>query len=250
FDGQVPGLQSVASSGQPGTGATIRIRGIGSINASADPLYVVDGSPYMGDINAINPNDIQSISVLKDAASSALYGSRGANGVIIITTKSGQAGEKAAINLNFTQGATSRAVKDYEQVGTDEYFMLYWEALRNKNLSSNLTPEQAARNASSTLLTDSNINPYGPAHPQPIRLNGQLVDGANALWNDRWTGAVPRIGSRAQAYLNLSGGGARHSYFTSGGYRHENGIAIESGYRRSNIRSTIGAKLRPWINAG
>src|SRR5690606_3745394 len=137
LEGQVPGLQSVASSGQPGTGATIRIRGMGSINASADPLYVVDGSPYMGDINAINPNDIQSISVLKDAASSALYGARGANGVIIITTKSGQAGEKAAINVNFTQGATSRAVKDYEQVTTDEYFMLYWEALRNKNLSSN-----------------------------------------------------------------------------------------------------------------
>ena len=89
LEGQVPGLQSVASSGQPGTDATIRIRGIGSINASSSPLIVLDGNPYAGDINSINPNDIQSISVLKDAASSALYGSRGANGVIIITTKSG-----------------------------------------------------------------------------------------------------------------------------------------------------------------
>ncbi|MBD1421748.1 SusC/RagA family TonB-linked outer membrane protein [Sphingobacterium chuzhouense] len=250
FEGQVPGLQSVASSGQPGTGATIRIRGIGSINASADPLYVVDGSPYMGDINAINPNDIQSVSVLKDAASSALYGSRGANGVIIITTKSGHASEKAAINVNFTQGATSRAVKDYEQVTTDEYFMLYWEALRNKNLSSNLTPEQAARNASSTLLTDLNINPYGPDYPQPIGLDGQLAPGAKPLWNDNWADVLQRIGSRTQADLNLSGGGENHTYFISGGYLNENGIAIESGYRRYNIRSNIDAKLRPWLNAG
>ncbi|ULT27118.1 TonB-dependent receptor plug domain-containing protein [Sphingobacterium sp. E70] len=80
LEGQVPGLQSVASSGQPGTEATIRIRGIGSINASSAPLIVLDGNPYAGDINSINPNDIQSISVLKDAASSALYGSRGLTG--------------------------------------------------------------------------------------------------------------------------------------------------------------------------
>lgn len=250
FEGQVPGLQSVASSGQPGTEATIRIRGIGSINASADPLYVVDGSPYVGDINAINPNDIQSISVLKDAASSALYGSRGANGVIIITTKRGQAGEKAAINVNFTQGATSRAVKDYEQVTTDEYFTLYWEALRNKNLSNNLNPEQAARNASSMLLTDLNINPYGPAYPQPVGLDGQLVPGATPLWNDDWTDVLQRIGSRTQADLNLSGGSEKHNYFISGGYLNENGIAIESGYRRYNIRTNVDAKLRPWLNAG
>src|SRR5690606_33177567 len=127
-----------------------------------------DGSPYMGDINAINPNDIQSISVLKDAASSALYGSRGANGVIIITTKSGQAGEKAAINVNFTQGATSRAVKDYEQVTTYRYFMMYSEALSKKSSCSTLNPEQADRHASSTLPTDLDISPYGPDYPQPI----------------------------------------------------------------------------------
>src|SRR5690606_23597137 len=119
FEGQVPGLQWVASSGQPGTGASIRIRGIGSINASADPLYVVDGSANTGDIKAGNPNDIQPISVMKDATSSEVYGPRRAHGVSTITTKNVQAGERAAINANFTQGATSRSVQDYEQVGTD-----------------------------------------------------------------------------------------------------------------------------------
>src|SRR5690606_2230296 len=112
--------------------------------------------------------DIQSISVLKDAASSALYGSRGANGVIIITTKSGRAGEKTAINLNFTQGLSNRAVRDYDQVSTDEYFQLYWEAVRNKNLSNGQSSENAAKNASQTILTDLNINPYGSNYPQPV----------------------------------------------------------------------------------
>src|SRR5690606_33012885 len=152
LEGQVPGLQSVSSSGQPGTDANIRIRGIGSINASSAPLFVVDGNPFAGDINSINPNDIQSISVLKDAASSALYGSRGANGVIIVTTKGGRASEQAAINFNLTQGMSKRAVADYKQVSTSDYFELYWEALRNKNLSNGQSAENAAKNASSKLI--------------------------------------------------------------------------------------------------
>ena len=250
FEGQVPGLQSMASSGQPGTGATLRIRGIGSINASADPLFVVDGSPYLGDINAINPNDIQSVSVLKDAASSALYGSRGANGVIIITTKSGRNSDKAAIGFNFTQGATSRAVRDYEHVSTDEYFTLYWEALRNKNLSSGLSAEQAARNASDKLLTDLNINPYGSKYPQPVGLDGKLAAGASALWDDNWADVLQRIGSRTQADLNFAGGNENLNYYIAGGYLNENGIAIESGYRRYNLRSNIQANVRPWLNVG
>src|SRR5690606_7757225 len=198
LQGQVPGLQSVSSSGQPGTDAEIRIRGIGSINASSAPLYVVDGNPYSGDINAINPNDIKSVSVLKDAAASALYGSRGANGVIIITTKEGLKDGKTTINFNFTQGISDRAVKDYEQVSTNQYFELYWEALRNKNLSNGLAAEQAAQNASNQLLTDLNINPYGSNYPQPVGLDGKIVPGATPLWNDNWADVLQRTGRRTQ----------------------------------------------------
>ena len=100
LEGTVAGLQASAASGQPGTDATIRIRGIGSINASSAPLYVVDGVPYDGSVNSINPEDIASMTVLKDAASAALYGSRGANGVIIITTKQGQSDSKTTVNVN------------------------------------------------------------------------------------------------------------------------------------------------------
>ncbi|MEF9479834.1 TonB-dependent receptor plug domain-containing protein [Chryseobacterium sp. 1B4] len=90
LEGQVAGIQTTSASGQPGAVSTIRIRGIGSISASSDPLYVVDGIPFDGNLNSISPSDIESISVLKDATASALYGSRGANGIIIITTKSGK----------------------------------------------------------------------------------------------------------------------------------------------------------------
>ncbi|WP_293947150.1 MULTISPECIES: SusC/RagA family TonB-linked outer membrane protein [unclassified Sphingobacterium] len=250
LEGQVPGLQSVASSGQPGTEATIRIRGIGSINASSAPLIVLDGNPYAGDINSINPNDIQSISVLKDAASSALYGSRGANGVIIITTKSGVASDNTKINLNFTQGYSTRAVRDYDQVSTDEYFQLYWEALRNKNLSNGLTAAQSAANASKTLLTDLNVNPYGNKYPQPVGEDGKLVAGAKTLWDDPWTDVLQRTGVRTQADLGFSGGSAKSTYYISGGYLNDQGIAIESGFKRYNLRANIDSKVKSWLNAG
>ncbi|WP_223580676.1 SusC/RagA family TonB-linked outer membrane protein [Sphingobacterium sp. GVS05A] len=250
LEGQVPGLQSVASSGQPGTEATIRIRGIGSINASSAPLIVLDGNPYAGDINSINPNDIQSISVLKDAASSALYGSRGANGVIIITTKSGIASDNTKINLNFTQGYSTRAVRDYDQVSTDEYFQLYWEALRNKNLSNGLSAAQSATNASKTLLTDLNINPYGGQFPQPVGQDGKLVAGAKTLWDDPWTDVLQRTGVRTQADLGFSGGGAKSTYYISGGYLNDQGVAIESGFKRYNLRANIDSKVKSWLNAG
>src|SRR5690606_31935606 len=235
LEGQVPGLQSVSSSGQPGTDANIRIRGIGSINASSAPLFVVDGNPFAGDINSINPNDIQSISVLKDAASSALYGSRGANGVIIVTTKGGRASEQAAINFNLTQGMSKRAVADYKQVSTSDYFELYWEALRNKNLSNGQSAENAAKNASSKLITDLNINPFGSDYPNPVGLDGKIIPGATALWDDNWADVLQRTGQRTQADLSISGGGEKHNYFISGGYLNDQGIAIESGFKRYNV---------------
>ncbi|MGO1595133.1 MAG: SusC/RagA family TonB-linked outer membrane protein [Sphingobacterium sp.] len=250
LEGQVPGLQSVSSSGQPGTDAGIRIRGIGSINASSEPLYVVDGNPYSGDINSINPNDIQSISVLKDAASSALYGSRGANGVIIVTTKKGQAGDKTAINLNLTQGISNRAVRDYNQVSTNDYFELYWEALRNKNLSNGQSPENAAKNASANIITDLNINPYGLDFPQPVGTDGKILAGASPLWDDNWEDVLQRTGHRTQADLSFSGGGDHHNFFISGGYLNDQGIAIESGFKRYNVRANLDAKARSWLNVG
>lgn len=128
--GSAPGIQSTAGSGQPGQAPVIRIRGFGSISSGNDPLYVVDGVPYSGNIANINTNDIESITVLKDAASTALYGSRAANGVVVVTTKKG-AKDRSNISVNITKGINSRALPEYDRVGPDQYYPLMWEQYRN-----------------------------------------------------------------------------------------------------------------------
>ena len=124
LQGTVAGLQSFSTSGQPGEDASIYIRGVGSANATTTPLYVVDGVPYDGALSSISSQDIASVTVLKDAAAASLYGSRAANGVIMITTKQGQNGSAPTIQLSAKYGFSSRAVRDYDQLSTNDYFML------------------------------------------------------------------------------------------------------------------------------
>ncbi|WP_212004107.1 TonB-dependent receptor [Chitinophaga sp. HK235] len=248
LQGLAPGVQSASQSGQPGSDATIRIRGVGSINASADPLYVVDGVPYGGNLSAINPFDIESISVLKDAASSALYGSRGANGVIIITTKKGRA-KGASIDLRVSQGYSKRAVSDYNRVSTDQYFPMYWRALFNENLGSQ-DSATAARNASRDLVGELGINPYGSAYPQPVGTDGKLVAGAKPLWNDDWVKGMQRTGHRTEANLSISGATDKTRYFISGGYLDDQGIYLGSGFKRYNVRSNLDIDARKWLKVG
>eukprot|EP01133_Synstelium_polycarpum_P017837 gene17837-21270_t len=250
LQGLAPGVQSVSSSGQPGTTASIRIRGIGSINASSDPLYVVDGNPFSGDINSINVNDIASVSILKDAASSALYGSRGANGVIIVTTKSGKNSTDTQISANFSTGISRRAVKDYEQMSTDQYFESYWLALKNKQLTNGLTDARARSIASQNILTDLGINPYGANYPQPVGLDGKITAGAVPLWNDSWQKAMEQNALRTQADLSFNGGTDKTQYFISGGYLNDRGIALGSGYRRYNARINLTTQAKSWLKTG
>ncbi|CAL1518041.1 TonB-dependent receptor [Chitinophaga sp. MM2321] len=249
LQGLAPGVQSTSQSGQPGSDATIRIRGVGSINASADPLYVVDGVPYGGTISAINPYDIASISVLKDAASSALYGSRGANGVIIITTKNGKK-QGNSIDVRVSQGISKRAVDNYEQVNTDEYFEMYWRALFNGGLNNRLDSAAAAQRASSRLTGDLGINPYGAAYPQPVGLDGKLAAGAKPLWDNNWDDAMQRTGHRTEADLSISGATDKTRYFISGGYLDDQGIYLGSGFKRYNVRSNIDIDARKWLKVG
>ena len=252
LEGTVPGLQASAASGQPGTDAEIRIRGIGSINASSAPLYVVDGLPFDGSINSINPEDIASITVLKDAASAALYGSRGANGVIIITTKQGQTDSKTTVSVKASFGGSNRAVRDYDRIGTNQYFELYWEALRNQYAlnTDKYTPQTAAIQASKDLvgkLMGGGPNPYGPNYSQPVGTDGKLVTGAVPLWNVDWQDAMEQQALRTELGLNVSGGGKTNQYFFSAGYLNDKGIALESGYQRFNLRSNITSQINKWL---
>ena len=252
LEGTVPGLQASAASGQPGTDAEIRIRGIGSINASSAPLYVVDGLPFDGSINSINPEDIASITVLKDAASAALYGSRGANGVIIITTKQGQTDSKTTVSVKASFGGSNRAVRDYDRIDTNQYFELYWEALRNQYAlnTDKYTPQTAAIQASKDLvgkLMGGGPNPYGPNYSQPVGTDGKLVAGAVPLWNVDWQDAMEQQALRTELGLNVSGGGKTNQYFFSAGYLNDKGIALESGYQRFNLRSNITSQINKWL---
>ena len=255
LEGTVSGVQASAASGQPGTDAEIRIRGIGSINASSAPLYVVDGVPFDGSVNSINPDDIASMTVLKDAASAALYGSRGANGVIIITTKQGQTDSKTTVNVKASFGGSNRAVRDYDRIGTNDYFQLYWEALRNQYAkdTENYTPATAAAQASKDLVTKlmgDGPNPYGTNYPQPVGTDGKLVDGARPLWDFDWSDAMEQQALRTELNLNVSGGGQKNQYFFAAGYLKDKGIALESGYQRFNLRSNITSEMTSWLKGG
>lgn len=250
LQGTVPGVQSVSSAGQPGSNATVRIRGIGSINASSDPLYVVDGVPFSGNINVINPSDIQSISVLKDAAASALYGSRGANGVVIISTKQGRFNAKPTVTVNASTGWSSRAVDDYAKADIGEYFELQWEALRNKQLDNGRTAAVAAQYATDNVVNTLKINPFGPSFAKPVGLDGKLVEGAVPLWNDDWSKSTERTGIRKQLDINVSGGNENSKYFVSAGYLDDKGFIIGSGFTRYNARVNYNTKVNRWFEAG
>ena len=130
--GKASGIQINTASGQPGSTPTIRIRGVNSINAGLSPLIVLDGSPFDGDLNQINPIDVESMTVLKDAASSALYGARGGNGVILITTKKAKTGENATITVDAKWGANSKAMPEYKVIKSPAKYYEVWYSGLNR----------------------------------------------------------------------------------------------------------------------
>src|SRR5690606_35203439 len=142
----------------PGQAGTIRIRGIGSVNGSRDPLYVVDGVPYSGSINAINPSDIESTTVLKDAAATAIYGARGANGVIVINTRDGKKG-RSSVEVETKFGSNFQLLPRYETIESPERFIeLGWEALRNRGANTSTVTDPIAY-ANERLFSASGIDP-------------------------------------------------------------------------------------------
>ncbi len=250
LQGTVAGLQSFSTSGQPGEDASVYIRGVGSVNASTTPLYVVDGVPYDGLLANINSQDIASVTVLKDAAAASLYGSRAANGVIMITTKQGQNGSAPTIELTAKYGFSSRAVADYDQLSTDDYFKLQWESIYNKNLADDYSAAEAAARASKTLVGTIGINPYGTAYPEPIDNNGNLVSGARTLWNDSWEDALTQNAHYTDLSARVSGGSKTSKYYISLGYLDDQGAYICSGFKRYNVRTNVTSNLKSWLQVG
>ena len=254
LQGSVAGLQSFSASGQPGEDATILIRGVGSVNASTTPLYVVDGVPYDGALSSISNQDIASITVLKDAAAASLYGSRAANGVVMITTKQGSKKSAPSIEISAKYGFSDRAVKDYEQVSTEQYFMLEWEAIRNMRMNLKKNPDMAEAAAAyatqNLILNYIGINPYGTAYPQPIGTDGKLVEGARLLWNDSWEDALSQDAHYTDLSARVSGGSENSQYYFSLGYMDNQGAYIGSGFKRYTLRANITSDLTKWLQVG
>lgn len=260
LSGQVAGVQTMSSNGQPGTGSTVRIRGVGSMSASNSPLYVVDGIPYDGDISFLNSQDIESMTVLKDAASNALYGARGANGVILVTTKKGSSG-KAQVNVDAKWGTNRRAVPNYN-VMTDpgQYVETYYTALLN-GLGDGDPKYNAAVN--NILFDNGGVLGY-PVFTVP---KGEMVIGADGKLNpnatlgavvgdyfttpDNWYDEMFDKGNLRQEYnINISGAGDKMNYYFSAGYLDDSGIIPNSSFTRFSSRLKADYQVQEWLKVG
>lgn len=253
LEGAVSGVQVAASSGQPGESAAIRIRGIGSISASQSPLIVVDGIPYEGSLNSIPTQDIADLTVLKDAAANSMYGARGSNGVILITTKKGTSG-KIEVNFDARVGGNMRGVPTYDII-TDpaDYYEMSWESIRNKYLSSGYNYMSAGVNASNDLIKDLAYNIYsGIADNQLVDpTTGRINPNAtNYKWADSWAKDPFQKGLRQEYNFNLSGGANKTTYYMSAGYLNDQGYVKGSGFDRFSARAKIDSEVTKWFKAG
>jgi len=251
--GKLAGVQVLEPTGAPGAGISIHVRGTGTITAGSDPLYVVDGIPLsdndvngpgfkVNPLNSINVNDIESIDVLKDASAAAIYGSRGSNGVVIITTRKGK-NEKPSINFNSYYGSQSVAKKipmlnaeQYAQLIFDAHNNTYLDQLQSKGLTGSITDDNATRlnklgaaptNTSLAYLLPPEIFPY---------LNKQ-----SGLTDTDWQDAIFRNAPIQNHTLSVGGGTEKVHYYVSGNYLDQDGIVINSGYRRYSGRVNVDA---------
>ena len=249
LEGKVAGVQSSSSSGTPGSSAKILIRGIGSISASQQPLIVVDGVPYEGSLNSISQQDIESYTILKDAAANSMYGARGSNGVIIITTKKGKSG-KPRINAEANLGFNARGVGNYDVI-TDagEYYEMMYESYRNSLISKYgyiTASELAAANLVDGKMGGFNIF-KGVENSNIIDPEtGKLTDAAKSAskkWNDSWLEDPFKIRMRQEYSANVSGGGEVTNAYLSISYLDDNGYVDNSGFKRAAARLKVEHKL-------
>lgn len=252
LEGATSGVQIQSSAGQPGAAPEIRIRGFSSVNGSNTPLYIVDGVPYAGDISNLNSSDIESLSVLKDASSTSLYGSKAANGVVIITTKSGKS-QKDKFSLNVSTGMTSRSIKDYERVNAFDYYPLEWEAIRNSRPMGNQAEIDAANTyASARVPVVLVTNPFNVPNGNIVGTDGKLNPNAKLLYPQDldWAKQLERAGVRKNVDFSYQGKSERSNYFASLGYLDEEGYIQKSGFERTTGRLNLNTSLKEWFKTG
>ena len=256
--GNVAGVTAMKSTGQPGTSATIRVRGFGSINANMNPLYVLDGVPYSGDISAIDPQDIDQISVLKDAAATSLYGARAANGVVMITTKKGKMNTDAKVTFEASWGANSRELPSYDKINdTNTYYEQlyhtnYYDAIYN--MGYNAADAHNFANSTAQMATGYNIYTV-PQGEQLFNVGGKVnpkasigySDGKYYYKPDDWEKETFSNGLRQEYKASVTGGSGKLSYYFGAGYLSDEGVITNSGFERISTRSNVEYQMKDWL---
>ncbi len=257
--GEVAGVSVINTSGQPGASATIRIRGFGSVNGNRNPLYVVDGVPFSGAINSINPEDVANVTVLKDAEATAIYGSRGANGVILINTKNGK-GKKPFIEVDGKYGTNSSLLPRYDVLTSpEEYIGLSWEALYNEGVKiGNADPTNYAN---TRLFSGNGISPNNNIWNltgASSTFGAQLIDpvtrmvrpGVTRIYTpERWQDYAFQPSNRTEANIKMGGGDSKTNYYTSFGYLNDIGYAIKTDFKRLSGRININQEIKSWLTS-
>lgn len=257
--GQMSGVQVKQQSGMPGNGLSIVVRGAGSISAGTEPLYVVDGFPLdvsslnsaggytANPLNNLNPDDIENIQVLKDAAAAAIYGSRAANGVVLITTKKGSSG-KAVISVNASSG-NSQVAKKFDLLSPEEWIgeMVELENYRWVNSGTGRTADQT--NAQRRAILGLAANAYNTSYMPDDRWS---IPGHPGLTYINWQDSAFRVAPFQNAQISASGGTDAVRYYLSGSYMNQNGVLLNSAYKnysaRANLELTPNKKLKIGIN--
>ena len=265
LEGTTTGLVVNSTYGQPGTDASIRIRGFASINGSNEPLYVIDGVPYGGNISDLNGADIESITVLKDATSAALYGNRAGNGVVLINTKKGR-NDNVRINASAMMGTYNRGIPEYDRMDARQWMNAMMQsyarehyAAGNSGTNADGTPKtmswnEAIANANKGIITDYlHYNVFNQPDDNlfdgfTLKNNAQIKSG---LADDLdWFKAAIRSGFRQEYNMSGDGGNQRANYYFSTGYTKEEGYTKESGFERITGRARVNLEPKSWFKTG
>ena len=280
LEGTVTGVQVNSTYGSPGSDPSIRIRGIGTVNGSSSPLYVIDGVPFGGNVSDLNPADIESMSVLKDAASAALYGNRASNGVILITTKKAKQG-RLNVSLDIKQGTYSRGIPEYDRLGVKDFMETEWMNMYNteriattmgaidvinnpKSTAKDIADAQArlagadatAREyAMNSLIGDRlYLNIFNQPSNALFTSDGKMVAGAEILSGYRddldWYDQALRKGYRQEYNVTANGANDKADYLFSLGYLDEQGYQYKSSFNRLSARVAANFQPKKWIKMG
>ena len=254
LEGTVTGVQVNSTYGAPGTDPDIMIRGNGTVNGSSAPLYVIDGVPYGGNLSDLNPADIESMTVLKDAASAALYGNRASNGVILITTKKGTQG-RLSVQASATAGVFARGIPEYDLADAREFMDIQWRALYNdRQFYYGDSTDKAAAYANENLISERlKLNIFDKAD-NALFQDGKLVSSANIKdgYKDDldWFDQAINPGVRQEYNVSASGATDKSDYYFSLGYLDENGYLKTSTFDRLSGRASVNVKPTTYMKLG